>query len=152
MTEQSESNETQVSQPENSRGQIGGNHYERMAIDPLEFCHANHFEAAEGAIIKYVCRHRFKGGAEDLLKAIHILERLLELEYGTSQIRQEKSVSSQPSSPNAGGDGARDFVQQPERSGNQRRSEDRGGAEGKRHQRRELDDEQQTSPETVRGN
>ena len=69
---------------ENSRGQIGGNHYELMAIDPLEFCHANHIEAAEGAIIKYVCRHRFKNGKEDLQKAIHTLERLMELEYGAT--------------------------------------------------------------------
>lgn len=61
--------------------QEGGDHYKDMAIQPVEFCHANHIEAAEGAAIAYICRHRFKNGADDLRKAIHTLELLLELEY-----------------------------------------------------------------------
>jgi hypothetical protein len=36
----------------------------------------------EGNVIKYVTRHADKGGAEDLRKAIHYLEMLLEWRYG----------------------------------------------------------------------
>ena len=61
--------------------QIAGNHYKRMKIQPVEFCHANGLGYLEGCAIKYVCRHRNKNGAEDLDKAIHFLELLKELEY-----------------------------------------------------------------------
>jgi hypothetical protein len=36
----------------------------------------------EGNVIKYVTRHSDKGGAEDLRKAIHYLEMLIEWRYG----------------------------------------------------------------------
>lgn len=62
--------------------QIGGDHYTKLKIQPFEYCHANKIQAAEGSIIKYVTRHRDKGGSEDLRKAIHLLELLLEAEYG----------------------------------------------------------------------
>jgi hypothetical protein len=61
--------------------QVGGDHYKQMAIQPIEFCHANDIEAAEGAAIAYICRHRFKNGKADLEKAIHTLQMLIELEY-----------------------------------------------------------------------
>ena len=47
----------------------------------LEFIHANHIPFIEGSVIKYVCRHRLKDGRQDLEKAIHLLELLIELEY-----------------------------------------------------------------------
>lgn len=62
--------------------QIGGNHYTKLAIQPFEYCHKNHLEGAESAVIAYVTRHRDKNKAEDLKKAIHTLELLLEAEYG----------------------------------------------------------------------
>ena len=62
--------------------QIGGNHYKQYAIQPIEFFIRNNVPAAESYVIKYALRHRNKGGAEDLRKAIHILEVLLEVEYG----------------------------------------------------------------------
>ena len=61
--------------------QVGGGHYKDMKIQPIEFCHANNIGAAEGAAIKYICRHRFKNGRVDLEKAIHTLQVLIELEY-----------------------------------------------------------------------
>ena len=61
--------------------QIGGDHYRIMAIQPTEFIQRNGLNFCEGNAIKYVCRHREKNGREDIEKAIHYLELLLEFEY-----------------------------------------------------------------------
>lgn len=53
-----------------------------MKIQPVEFIHANGIGFCEGAIIKYVTRHKSKNGIEDLLKARHFIDLLIELEYG----------------------------------------------------------------------
>lgn len=66
--------------------QVGGEHYKDMQIQPVEFIHANNIPFIEGACIKYLCRHRNKGGAEDIKKVIHFCEMLLELEYGEGEI------------------------------------------------------------------
>jgi hypothetical protein len=60
--------------------QEGGDHY-KTAIQPVEFIHANKLGFIEGNVVKYVTRHRNKNGAEDIKKAIHYLELLLDLEY-----------------------------------------------------------------------
>lgn len=60
--------------------QEGGTHYKDMAIQPIEFIHANNIPFAEGCIIKYVCRHRAKNGIKDLEKARHFIALLIELE------------------------------------------------------------------------
>lgn len=64
--------------------QEGGQHYKSMKIQPVEFIHANGLGFCEGAIIKYVARHRAKNGKEDLLKARHFINLLIELEYGNT--------------------------------------------------------------------
>ena len=61
--------------------QIGGNHYKDYKIQPLVFCYENNIGIIESNVIKYVCRHKTKGGYEDIKKAIHYLEMLLELDY-----------------------------------------------------------------------
>lgn len=61
--------------------QEGGTHYKGMKIQPVEFVTANKIGFIEGSVIKYVCRHRNKNGAEDIKKAIHFLNLLLHLEY-----------------------------------------------------------------------
>lgn len=61
--------------------QVGGNHYKRYAIQPGEFIHRNGIGYMEGNVIKYVCRHREKNGRQDLEKAIHYLQLLMEWEY-----------------------------------------------------------------------
>jgi Protein of unknwon function (DUF3310) len=61
--------------------QVAGSHYKNFAIQPVEFIHKNDLGFLEGCIVKRVCRHRNKNGAEDLRKAIHELELLIELEY-----------------------------------------------------------------------
>jgi hypothetical protein len=62
--------------------QVGGSHYAEMAIQPIEFITANNLSFLEGNIIKYVCRHRNKNGADDIKKAMHYCELLLQMEYG----------------------------------------------------------------------
>lgn len=60
--------------------QIGGSHYKDMPIQPVEFIHANNIGFCEGAAIKYLCRWRSKGGVQDLQKAKHFIEMLIEME------------------------------------------------------------------------
>lgn len=62
--------------------QVGGSHYSGMAIQPTEFIVKNGLGWCQGNAIKYICRHDKKGGKADILKAMHYLELLLELEYG----------------------------------------------------------------------
>jgi hypothetical protein len=61
--------------------QVGGDHYKRYPIQPYEYNQKNELRYLEGNVIKYVTRHRNKYGKEDLLKAIHCIELLIELEY-----------------------------------------------------------------------
>ena len=61
--------------------QIGGSHYKDWAIQPSEFIQANDISWLEANAIKYLCRHKAKGGREDLLKAKHCIDLLLEQDY-----------------------------------------------------------------------
>lgn len=60
--------------------QIAGQHYRTFVIQPVEFITRNNLSFLEGCIIKRVCRWRNKDGIQDLRKAIHELELLIELE------------------------------------------------------------------------
>ena len=60
--------------------QIGGDHYKHLVIEPAEFCHANQIPYIEGCVIKYVLRWRQKGKLEDIKKAKHYLDLLIESE------------------------------------------------------------------------
>lgn len=61
--------------------QVGGNHYATMAITPTEYILANDIGWLEGNAIKYLSRHKNKNGKEDIEKAIHYCELILEKEY-----------------------------------------------------------------------
>jgi|TARA_R110002126_G_scaffold203640_1_gene351142 hypothetical protein len=61
--------------------QIGGKHYKLMKIQPAVFINENNLPFAEGNAIKYICRHTLKGKKEDILKAIHYLEMIIERDY-----------------------------------------------------------------------
>ena len=60
--------------------QEGGTHYQ-LAIQPIDYIHENNLGYIEGNVVKYVSRHRNKNGKQDLLKAIHYLEMLIERDY-----------------------------------------------------------------------
>lgn len=59
--------------------QIGGDHYKGLAIQPVEYITANNIGYMEGNVIKYVTRWKDKNGKEDLRKAIHYLDLLIQL-------------------------------------------------------------------------
>lgn len=61
--------------------QVGGNHYKDLKIQPIEYIHANGLDYFEGNVIKYITRHRRKNGKQDLEKAKHYIDLLIELEY-----------------------------------------------------------------------
>lgn len=58
--------------------QIGGNHYRDQAIQPWDYIASNGLGYFEGNIVKYVSRWKQKGGIEDLRKARHYLDKLIE--------------------------------------------------------------------------
>lgn len=60
--------------------QVGGNHYKDLAIQPVEYIFKNNIGYFEGCVIKYVTRWKNKGGVQDLEKAKHFLELLIELQ------------------------------------------------------------------------
>ena len=60
--------------------QVAGDHYKKLAIQPVEYIHANKIGYFEGNVIKYVSRWRSKNGIKDLEKAKHYIELLIELE------------------------------------------------------------------------
>lgn len=60
--------------------QVGGDHYAKMVIQPAQFIMANKIAWAEGTAIAYIARWRDKGGVEDLRKARHTLDLLIEHE------------------------------------------------------------------------
>ena len=61
--------------------QIGGRHYQEFVIQPAEFINKNRLQFAEGNAIKYIVRASRKGGKEDLLKAKHYIDMIIERDY-----------------------------------------------------------------------
>ena len=61
--------------------QVGGAHYSSMVIQPMEYCVKNGLNYGQSNVIKYVSRYKNKNGKQDLEKAIHCLQLLIELEY-----------------------------------------------------------------------
>lgn len=59
--------------------QIGGQHY-KLNIEPWDYIIANDLGYLEGNIVKYVSRYKAKNGVQDLEKALHYLEKLIETE------------------------------------------------------------------------
>jgi hypothetical protein len=68
--------------------QIGGTHYTTKEIQPWDAMEAWMSHEAfsgflQGNSIKYLARWKDKGGIEDLRKARHYLDKLIEVENGT---------------------------------------------------------------------
>lgn len=61
--------------------QVQGNHYQDFKIQPAEFVNQNKLLFAEGNAIKYIVRAKNKGGKEDLLKAKHYIDMIIERDY-----------------------------------------------------------------------
>lgn len=65
-----------------TNNQVGGTHYKKCGIEPVEYIHANGLDFNEGSIVKYISRHRNKNGAEDIQKIKDYCDIILELDYG----------------------------------------------------------------------
>ena len=61
--------------------QIAVSHYKHFKIQPSKFVVENELLFPEGCAIKYICRHRLKGKKQDLEKAIHFIEMIIERDY-----------------------------------------------------------------------
>ena len=61
--------------------QVGGKHYIKYKIQPSRFVVENKLLYPEGCVIKYILRHRAKGKRQDLEKAIHFIEMIIERDY-----------------------------------------------------------------------
>ena len=59
--------------------QVGGDHYKSKAIQPWDYIASNNLGYLEGNIVKYVSRWKDKGGVQDLEKALHYLQKLIEV-------------------------------------------------------------------------
>jgi len=66
--------------------QVAGSHYKAKTIQPWDYIAANELGYFEGNIVKYVSRWRDKGGVDDLRKAQHYLQKLIELQLQTPPI------------------------------------------------------------------
>ena len=69
--------------------QIGGKHYLKYKIQPSRFVVENKLLYPEGCVIKYILRHQDKGGKQDLLKAKHFIDMIIERDYGDEKEKQE---------------------------------------------------------------
>lgn len=58
--------------------QVGGNHYQKLVIQPIEFITRNNIPFCEGNIVKYISRYKFKDGIKDLHKALHYVALIKE--------------------------------------------------------------------------
>ena len=60
--------------------QVDGDHYQKLAIQPMQYSMLNNLDACQHTVIKYVTRFRDKGGIKDLQKAKHCIDMLIEYE------------------------------------------------------------------------
>lgn len=98
--------------------QHGGKHYKKLKIQHWDYVEANGIPYLEACAIKYLTRWRDKGGIEDLRKAIHYIEKRIELE--TERMNNEReSVSGEGSQYSSGpGQDSPAQVRGPRSSGN----------------------------------
>lgn len=73
--------------------QVAGTHY-RLAIQPWDYIHANGIGYLAGNIIKYVSRYQDKNGLEDLQKAKHYLEKLIEETHADADVDADVKEAS----------------------------------------------------------
>lgn len=59
--------------------QVGGTHYKTAAVEPWDIVTMYNLDYFLGSALKYILRHEKKGGVQDIQKAIHFLEKWVEL-------------------------------------------------------------------------
>ena len=53
-------------------------HYQELKIQPVTYAMMNNLGFAEGNVVKYISRYKKKGGLQDLRKARHYIELLIQ--------------------------------------------------------------------------
>ncbi len=81
--------------------QIGGSHYRNFRIQPSKFINDNKLLFAEGNAIKYICRHAHKGEVQDLEKAKHYIDMIIERDYGDETQKSQVFKSRKGSNENS---------------------------------------------------
>ena len=73
--------------------QVGGSHYRQGTIQPVQYIESNKLGFLEGSVLKRITRHDKEGGKgrQDIEKAIHELQLMLELRYPPSETRTSYS-------------------------------------------------------------
>ena len=61
-----------------SKSQVGGDHYTSKPIQPWDYIEATGMDFFEGNALKYLSRWKDKDGVEDLYKAIHYIQKVIE--------------------------------------------------------------------------
>lgn len=61
--------------------QVAGSHYNTLKIQPIEYTFHNNLNFIQGNVVKYITRYKDKNGKEDLEKAKHYIDLLIQLEY-----------------------------------------------------------------------
>ena len=77
--------------------QVAGSHYKKYAIQPVEYAMLNNLNYCQANAIKYTTRYKDKGGIEDLRKAIHNIEILIELEQKGGRLTDEPRKATEES-------------------------------------------------------
>ena len=72
--------------------QVGGNHYSKYKLQPSKFVTENKLLYPEGCVIKYIVRHQDKGGKQDLEKAKHMIDMIIERDYEEKKEKEESWV------------------------------------------------------------
>ena len=60
--------------------QVGGDHYTKLKIQPVEYITANELTFLEGCIVGYISRWRNKGDVQDLTKIKQCVDLIIKLE------------------------------------------------------------------------
>tara|TARA_R110000823_G_scaffold303408_1_gene424790 strand:- start:361 stop:606 length:246 start_codon:yes stop_codon:yes gene_type:complete len=66
--------------------QVGGDHYKKMKIQPIDYIMANQMPFCEASVVKYVSRWRDKNGIEDLRKAKQLIDFIIEDEIEKTKL------------------------------------------------------------------
>lgn len=72
--------------------QVGGNHY-KTKFEHWDLAHELNLGYFEGQISKYITRHRFKKGQEDVEKALHLCQKLIELAMFKNRLPMHRPAS-----------------------------------------------------------
>lgn len=72
--------------------QVGGDHYKTGTVEHWDWVELQGVGYLEGCASKYVARYQSKGGVQDLEKAVHYVEKAIELlrDYGRGNRRHRR--------------------------------------------------------------